>query len=202
MRPIRSWFTVLFLALTAVAAPLCAATGGVQQASASSHGSGFALALRSGATLAPPKILDFSSDPVGLTRMVGDQDGAERRKDTTADVTYELQAEVLFAKDSARLSDTARSRIAVIAREIDQRSATRVRVSGFTDDLGSSVHGDVLSKQRAAAVRSVLADELQPETVTVETHGFGERHPVASNATEDGRKKNRRVEISFAQAGS
>ncbi|WP_420706043.1 OmpA family protein [Streptomyces sp. NRRL S-455] len=175
--------------------------GDVQQASASAHGSGSGLALRSGATLAPPKILDFGSDPVGITRMVGDQDGAERRTDTNADVTYELQAEVLFAKDSARLSDSARSRIAVIASEIEQRSATRVRVSGFTDDLGSSAHGDVLSKQRAAAVRTVLADELHSETVTFETRGFGERHPVASNATEDGRKKNRRVEISFAQTG-
>ncbi|MEU3090726.1 OmpA family protein [Streptomyces massasporeus] len=201
MRPIRTWFTVSFLALTTVAAVPYAATGATQQASASSYGSGFGLALRSGATLAPPKILDFGSDPVGITRMVGDQDGAERRTDTTADVTYELQAEVLFAKDSARLSDSARSRIAVIAREIEQRSAMRVRVSGFTDDRGSSVHGDVLSKQRAAAVRNVLASELHPETITFETRGFGEQHPVASNATEDGRKKNRRVEISFTRTG-
>lgn len=201
MRPLRSWFTVLFLALTTAAAVPGSATGGVQQAFASSHGSGFGLALRSGATLAPPRILDFGSDPVGITRMVGDQDGAERRADTNADVTYELQAEVLFAKDSARLSDSAKSRLAVIAREIEQRSATRVRVSGFTDDLGSSVHGDVLSKQRAVAVRAVLAGELHSETVTFETRGFGERRPVASNSTEDGRKKNRRVEISFAQTG-
>jgi hypothetical protein len=95
MHPIPSWFTVLFLALTTVAAAPCAATGGVQQASASSHGSGVGLALHSGATLAPPKILDFGSDPVGITRMVEDQDGADRRTDTTADVTYELQAEAL-----------------------------------------------------------------------------------------------------------
>jgi outer membrane protein OmpA-like peptidoglycan-associated protein len=112
-------------------------------------------------------------------------------------VTYELQAEVLFAKDSARLSSSAQSRIATIAREINQQQPAKIRVAGFTDTLGSSTHGDLLSRQRAQAVQTVLADELQPSTATFEIRGFGERHPVASNTTEASRRENRRVEISF-----
>ncbi|CAL9671187.1 Outer membrane porin F (plasmid) [Streptomyces sp. enrichment culture] len=196
MRSPRSRFTVQLLTLTALATALHTGTG-AQNAAAGPHEDGFGLALRSGATLAPPKILDLDSDPVGISRMVGNRDGAERRTDTNTEVTYELQAEVLFAKDSARLSDSARSRIAAIAREIERRAAMRVRVAGFTDNLGPSGHGDILSKQRAGAVRDVLADELPSKTVAFETLGFGERRPVASNATEAGRKKNRRVEISF-----
>lgn len=197
MRPTRPRVTASLLALTALAAALGASSASAQQAAASSHRGSSGLALRSGATLAPPKILDLASDPVGISRVVGDQDGAERRRDTNTEVTYELQAEVLFTKDSARLSDAARSRIIAIAREIEQRTATQVRVSGFTDNLGSSAHGDMLSTQRADAVRAVLAAELHSTAVVFETRGFGERHPVASNATEAGRKKNRRVEVSF-----
>ncbi|MGW4823506.1 OmpA family protein [Streptomyces sp. NPDC004227] len=133
---------------------------------ASSHRSSFGLApLHSSARLAPPKILDPPRTRPASAGWSGDQDGAERRTDTNTEVTYELQAEVLCTKDSARLSDAARSRITAIAREIEQRTATRVRVSRFTDNLGSSVHGDVLSKQRASAVRAALAAELRSTTV-------------------------------------
>jgi outer membrane protein OmpA-like peptidoglycan-associated protein len=201
MRPIRSRLTVTLLTLTTLVVALNVAFGGIQQAAASPSRSGSGLALHGGATLTPPRILDLGSDPVALSRVIEDQDRSERREDTTAEVTYELQAEVLFAKNSAQLSSPARPRIAAIAREINQELPSTVRVFGFTDDLGSTAHGDALSVQRAQAVQAVLADGLA-STVRFETRGFGERHPVASNTTEAGRRENRRVEISFPQAGS
>lgn len=200
MPPIRSRLTVSLLTLATLAATLAAASG-AQQAAASPYQGSSGLALRGGATLAPPKILDLGSDPVTLSRVVEDQNGTERRQDTNTEVTYGLQAEVLFAKDSAQLGDSARSRIGAIARVIAQQAATKVRVFGFTDNLGSSAHGDLLSRQRAQAVQAVLADELQSATVAFTTRGFGETHPVASNATGAGRQKNRRVEISFPRTG-
>ncbi|CAM5672612.1 Outer membrane protein OmpA-like peptidoglycan-associated protein OS=Streptomyces griseomycini OX=66895 GN=FHS37_007370 PE=4 SV=1 [Streptomyces griseomycini] len=106
MRSSRSRFTVQLPVLTALTLTLCTGTG-VQNAAASPYGDGSGLALRSGATLAPPKILDLGSDPVGISRVVGNREGAERRTDTNTEVTYGLQAEVLFAKDSGRLSDSA-----------------------------------------------------------------------------------------------
>ena len=200
MRPVRSRLTIPLLTLTTLVAALSASAGGIQQAAASLYRSGSDLALRGGATLTPPRILDLGSDPVALSQVVEDQDGSQRREDTTAEVTYELQTEVLFAKDSTRLSNSAQSRIAAIASEINQQQPTKIRVFGFTDTLGSSAHGDLLSRQRAQAVQTALADELQPSTATFEIRGFGERHPVASNTTEAGRRKNRRVEISFPRA--
>ncbi|MER5290965.1 OmpA family protein [Streptomyces pharetrae] len=150
------------------------------------------LKLPEGATLAEPKVLD-------IKQVVEDESGEERREDTNADVKFALQAEVLFPKDSARLSAAAKARLAAIAQEIESQNATRIRVFGFTDDLGSSAHGDVLSKQRANAVHQVLDAELNDPGVTFEVRGYGEDYPIASNSSEEGRKKNRRVEVSFAR---
>ncbi|MFE6173538.1 OmpA family protein [Streptomyces sp. NPDC056464] len=151
------------------------------------------LKLPEGATLAEPKVLD-------IKQVVEDQSGEERREDTNADVKFALQAEVLFPKDSAKLTGEAKARIASIAEEIKTQNATRIRVFGFTDNLGSSAHGDVLSRQRANAVQGVLDSELNDSTVTYEVRGYGEDYPISSNTTEAGRKKNRRVEVSFPRS--
>ncbi|MFF0159097.1 OmpA family protein [Streptomyces sp. NPDC005263] len=148
------------------------------------------LKLPEGGTLAEPKVLD-------IKQVVEDQSGDERREDTNADVKFALQAEVLFGKDSAKLGGEAKARISSIAEEIKTQNATRVRVFGFTDDLGTAAHGDVLSKNRANAVQDVLDQELNDPNVTFEVRGYGEQYPISSNATESGRKKNRRVEVSF-----
>ncbi len=197
----RSRSTLALITLAVVPLALGAGPDILQRAAASPYGPRAGLALREGAALAPPRVLRLESESAGVSQVVGEEDGAERRRDTNTDVTYVLRAEVLFAKDSARLSGPARSRVAAIAREIGRRRAVRVIVSGFTDDLGSSVHGDDLSTRRAQAVRSALADGL-PSSVGFETRGFGEWYPVASNRTEAGRRENRRVQISFPQEGS
>ncbi|WTS58282.1 OmpA family protein [Streptomyces sp. NBC_00101] len=147
------------------------------------------LRMPEGGTLAPGKVLD-------IVQVVEDMGGEERREDSNQSIKFALQAEVLFGKDSATLSPQANSRIQAIAAEIKAQNATQIRVFGFTDNLGSSAHGDVLSKQRAEAVHAVLSRELGAE-VTFEIRGYGEEYPIADNGTEEGRKKNRRVEVSF-----
>ncbi|MEV0574014.1 OmpA family protein [Streptomyces sp. NBC_01257] len=151
------------------------------------------LKLPEGATLAPVKVLDIKS-------VIEDMGGEERREDTNSDIKFSLQAEVLFGKDSATLSSAANGRINAIAAEIKKQDAKKVRVFGFTDNLGSSAHGDVLSKQRAEAVHGVLDKALAGTGISYEIRGYGEQYPIASNATEESRKKNRRVEVSFARA--
>ncbi|MFZ4267191.1 OmpA family protein [Streptomyces arboris] len=147
------------------------------------------LKMPEGGTLAPGRVLD-------IVQVVEDLGGEERREDSNADIKFALQAEVLFGKDSAKLGSAASARIAAIADEIKKQNATKVRVFGFTDNLGSSAHGDVLSKKRADAVHGVLSKLLGP-TITYEIRGYGEQYPIASNSNEEGRKKNRRVEVSF-----
>ncbi len=152
------------------------------------------LKMVQGAELAPSKVLNIKS-------IVETDDGSERRQDTNDNVTFALQAEVLFGKDSAKLTPDALSRIGTIAAEIEKQNATGLRVFGFTDNLGSAGHGLVLSKDRANAVQRELAKELD-SSVTFEIRGYGEQYPIADNGTEAGRKKNRRVEVSFPRDGS
>ncbi|MEV0095999.1 OmpA family protein [Streptomyces sp. NPDC050738] len=154
------------------------------------------LKLGDGATLAPSRIIDIKS-------VVEDLGGEERRSDTPSDTTFALQAEVLFSKNSAKLNPLAASRIKAIATEIGAQHATNVRVFGFTDDLGSYEHGKVLSKQRADAVQQELAKSLPSSSaITFLIRGYSEDYPIASNATEEGRTKNRRVEVSFPRTAT
>ncbi|MFD9031709.1 OmpA family protein [Streptomyces sp. NPDC059567] len=147
------------------------------------------LMLPDGATLAPAKILD-------IKQVVEEEGGEQRREDTNVDVTFALQAEVLFGKDSAKLGPAATARIAAIAVEINKQNSSKVRVFGFTDNLGTYEHGLKLSKQRADAVQQELAKNLDPGK-TFDIRGYSEDYPIADNSTEEGRTKNRRVEISF-----
>ncbi|EPH40637.1 OmpA family protein [Streptomyces aurantiacus] len=152
------------------------------------------LKLADGATLAPAKVLDIKS-------VVEDMGGEERREDTNTDVKFALQAEVLFPKDSSKLNPEASARIKAIAEEAKTQKATDVRVFGFTDNLGSYGHGKKLSKDRAEAVHDELANHLGPD-VTYAVRGYSEDYPIADNGSEEGRKKNRRVEVSFPRGGA
>ncbi|NUK27740.1 OmpA family protein [Streptomyces lunaelactis] len=153
------------------------------------------LKMVDGATLAQGKVLE-------IKQVVGDEAGNEQREDSNSEVKFSLQAEVLFGKDSAELSSAANSRIRAIADEIRKQNAKKVRVFGFTDDLGSSAHGDVLSKQRADAVHGELSKELAAVGITYEIRGYGEQFPIAENSSEENRRKNRRGEGSFPRGAA
>ena len=155
------------------------------------------LKLADGATLAPAKVLDIKS-------VVEDLGGEERREDTNSDVSFALQAEVLFPKDSSKLNPDAQSRIQAIADEIKAQNATTVRVFGFTDNLGSYAHGLTLSKNRAEQVHDRLAAALgsSDTDITFEVRGYSEDYPIADNTSEQGRRKNRRVEVTFPRGSA
>jgi len=75
----------------------------------------------------------------------------------------------------------------------------RIQVMGFTDSTGPQAFNDELSKRRAEAVRKVLISRGVSEQQVLAI-GMGEQSPVASNATAEGRSKNRRVELHIALA--
>ena len=81
-----------------------------------------------------------------------------------------------------------------VAKALAQSPAMKVRIEGHTDNVGQSEANRALAEKRAQSVmqalvaRAVAADRLSAA-------GFGQERPIADNRTEEGRAKNRRVEI-------
>lgn len=70
----------------------------------------------------------------------------------------------------------------------------KIRVEGFTDSAGNKESNLTLSQDRAEAVASWLID-YGVERSRLTANGYGEEKPIASNKTDAGRQKNRRVEL-------
>jgi outer membrane protein OmpA-like peptidoglycan-associated protein len=111
--------------------------------------------------------------------------------------TITLDSTVLFAKDSPKINSKARGRLEDVADQLKQSGPGRVRITGYTDDLGSAAHGLTLSRQRAAAVADVLRDDLPESDYPFTTKGRGEADPAVPNTSERNRKINRRVVIVY-----
>ena len=71
---------------------------------------------------------------------------------------------------------------------------TVASIGGHTDSVGTETYNQGLSERRAAAVRQVLIDRFNIGSARLTATGYGEMQPVASNATPQGRERNRRVE--------
>ena len=84
------------------------------------------------------------------------------------------------------------------AQGLGQQPNTEVFIVGHTDSTGTDAINNPLSVARANSVRDYLATR-GADTRMIRTEGRGSRQPIASNATAEGRAKNRRVEIFLAE---
>lgn len=106
-----------------------------------------------------------------------------------------LPGSIYFATNKSVVQPAMRSRLQEIAQALaTSEDATTILIEGHTDSDGSNEYNLELSRLRAEAVRSVLVGGGVPAG-RVETQGYGETRPVASNATSSGKAQNRRVEI-------
>jgi len=106
----------------------------------------------------------------------------------------------LFDSGSARVKPEARKLAAEISKLLIPDSR-RVTVSGHTDNVPISTsefpsNWD-LSSKRALNFMKILLENPALDPVKFSATGFGEYHPIATNATQEGRAKNRRVEVSI-----
>ena len=67
-------------------------------------------------------------------------------------------------------------------------------IEGHTDNVGGKKYNLNLSQKRAEAVRNILVTKFNIDPSRITAKGFGFSKPIASNATKEGRQKNRRVE--------
>jgi outer membrane protein OmpA-like peptidoglycan-associated protein len=108
-----------------------------------------------------------------------------------------FKGDVTFDTDSTQLRPGLYSEITRVAGVLRQYPDTLIRVEGHTDSVGTEEYNMDLSIRRALAVKALLFQEGVANG-RMETVGFGESMPVATNETFAGRQMNRRVEIKIA----
>jgi outer membrane protein OmpA-like peptidoglycan-associated protein len=112
-------------------------------------------------------------------------------------VNIRLNEKVLFDVSKFEVKPEADSQLLQIVKLLILKPNSTLRIEGHTDNVGSAKSNQVLSENRAFAVANVLKTLGLPPTVTIITKGFGLTQPIVPNDSEDGRVKNRRVEISI-----
>ncbi|HEY0269381.1 MAG TPA: OmpA family protein [Sphingomonas sp.] len=117
-------------------------------------------------------------------------------RDTPDGARMTLQEDVLFRTDSADLRPGALDKLRTLAGYLRGNPGVRVAIDGYTDSRGSDVHNQDLSERRAASVRAAL-DGMGLTEARFRVRGHGEANPVATNATADGMRLNRRVEVTL-----
>ena len=101
---------------------------------------------------------------------------------------------VVFAPSDHRLGAAAREALLALVSDLEAHPQAIVRLEGHTDNRGTAAANLELSKRRVMSVaRFLVSSGISPSRL--EPYGYGESRPVAGNATEAGRERNRRIEI-------
>ena len=105
--------------------------------------------------------------------------------------------DVLFDSSKSTLKAGALRTIDQLAQFLDKTPTRKILIESHTDSVGGAEFNRGLSKSRAAAVQTALAEKkIGADRVSIA--GLGEDFPVANNETAAGRQQNRRVEVIFS----
>ena len=107
-----------------------------------------------------------------------------------------MTGETAFEVDSDQIKPGFYSTMDKISGVVNKYGKTRLAIAGHTDSTGSAAHNQELSERRADSVEAyLLADNLYPARLSAA--GYGKNRPIASNDTEEGKRQNRRVDITI-----
>jgi outer membrane protein OmpA-like peptidoglycan-associated protein len=120
--------------------------------------------------------------------------GVDVTRTSPDELNVRVQNEVLFDFNSSALRPASRDALRQMASVFQQYPNTTLQIEGFTDSIGTASYNQRLSVRRADAVADYL-EQLGVSNGRLQTLGFGENQPVATNSTAAGRQQNRRVEI-------
>ncbi len=119
----------------------------------------------------------------------------------TADnqLKLEVPSDISFATGSARIAAALEPILDRFAHTLAENPKTTVRIVGHTDSTGNDAINDPLSVNRASSVRNdLVAHGVAGNRIAID--GRGSREPIADNATDAGRARNRRVDIFVGEA--
>lgn len=103
--------------------------------------------------------------------------------------------DIHFATGKADILPESLESLQEIAKLLNDHAELQVMIEGHTDNTGDFDKNMKLSKDRAASVKSYLIDNFDVDVDRMRSMGQGQTQPVAPNDSEEGRAKNRRVEI-------
>jgi OOP family OmpA-OmpF porin len=148
----------------------------------------------------PKKMVDLDSDGDGVTDSLDQCPNTPRgirvdRVGCPVPIPEKVSITLLieFDFDKAVVRPQYHNDIEKIANFLSAYSKTNADLEGHTDSIGSDEYNMQLSKRRAESVKKYLVDMFNVDAARVSTVGYGESKPVASNDTEEGRQRNRRV---------
>lgn len=101
---------------------------------------------------------------------------------------------VFFETDKADLLPASFEELDRVKQLLTDHPEFKLQIAGFTDSTGTEAHNQLLSKDRAESVVNYLTQHGVAAT-RLSAIGYGSQKPVATNTTEEGRAKNRRVEF-------
>ena len=102
---------------------------------------------------------------------------------------------LLYDFNSDRVRGDARRNLDELARSLDKYPDTDLLIVGHTDAIGTDAYNQDLSERRSESAARYL--ESRGVQTRIQTRGLGEREPVATNDTDAGRQRNRRVEVAI-----
>ncbi len=159
---------------------------------------GRALNRRIAFTLVDPDA-PTAAAPAGQGSEAAEEAGAARACGDAAAAIL-ASATIEFEAGSATIAPGSAPTITALADALAACPDGRFEVAGHTDAQGSDAGNDRLSTRRAEAVVAALGAARADLPVLV-AHGYGESRPIADNGTEDGRARNRRIEIAPLMPG-
>lgn len=121
-------------------------------------------------------------------------DFVKKEKEEPKSIKFTLNEEISFDKDKSLIKEAARSKLNEIVQLVIEKKPKKINIVGHTDNTGSSAYNKALSEKRAIAIQDYLMEKTKANTL-FSVRAMGEDFPIESNETEEGRGKNRRVEI-------
>ncbi|MFL5729270.1 MAG: OmpA family protein [Cytophagaceae bacterium] len=103
---------------------------------------------------------------------------------------------IYFEFNSSQINQHSKQMLERWTNFLKTNKNAKISIEGHTDNVGSDTYNKTLSEKRVAIVKQFLTSRgIKPERIKI--IGFGEVHPIETNETDDGRSKNRRVEINI-----
>ncbi|WP_244671460.1 OmpA family protein [Actinomyces succiniciruminis] len=141
------------------------------------------------------------SGPFELNSVVVAADGSSDTASDDVSTTVNVSGDVLFADDSAELSDEADEVLGAVVEQLElYPSGGSLAITGHTDDVNTDEHNQDLSERRAQSVSDRLGGLADLSGWDVSVSGKGESEPRVPNDSDENRQLNRRVEVLLTPA--